>query len=94
MANVRLLVEAGADVNAANAYGMTPLALAVDSSLFEVASYLVEHGANPNTKCSGGVTVRELLDDIASDDYPFILSPEEANSLKYLREQLAAPNTK
>lgn len=90
MINVRLLVEAGADVNATNAYGMTPLALAVDSGLFEVAIYLVEHGANPNVKCTGGFSVRETLDYIVSDDYGSVLSSEDADSLKYLREQIAA----
>lgn len=43
---VRLLVEAGADVNLREQYtGMTPLEAALDREDEEMADYLIEHGA-------------------------------------------------
>jgi Ankyrin repeats (3 copies) len=45
-AKVRQLLAAGADVNAANAYGGTALAFACDKGHTEVVKVLLEHGAN------------------------------------------------
>jgi hypothetical protein len=47
---VRILLAAGADVNQHNAplAGGTALALAVENEEFEIAGYLLDHGANPN----------------------------------------------
>lgn len=88
--NVRLLVEAGADVNAATAYGMTPLGIAIDGRLFEVAAYLVRHGANPDAKGTGGYIIRETIRLIGGEDDAFALPPEDESSLAYLRETIAA----
>jgi len=43
---VNLLLRAGADLNAPDEAGRTPLFLAVQEGSYEVASYLVAHGAN------------------------------------------------
>ncbi|MEM2790511.1 MAG: ankyrin repeat domain-containing protein, partial [Thermofilaceae archaeon] len=48
----RFLVENGADVNARNIDGMTPLHLAVFRGHLEVARFLVEKGADVNAERS------------------------------------------
>jgi hypothetical protein len=54
---VKLLVEAGASVDLAEAHGgWTPLLQAADQWHAEVVRYLLEHGANPNTKTRIGKT--------------------------------------
>lgn len=50
LARVKELLDAGADVNAANKYGGTALAFACDRERAEVVKLLLERGANPNTK--------------------------------------------
>ncbi len=51
----KLLIESGADVNASNAYGDTPLYLAANTS-FELAKLLLEKGANVNGSYSNNLT--------------------------------------
>lgn len=46
---VRELLEAGIDVNAANAYGMTPLMAAAMGNHADIAGLLCEAGANPES---------------------------------------------
>jgi len=53
---VKLCVELGADVNAANDVGLTALHGAAYSGLDEVIRFLVEHGANVNAKDATGQT--------------------------------------
>jgi hypothetical protein len=48
------MVEAGADVNARNAWGATPLMMALHSGSLEVARKLLEHGAHPLIKTVSG----------------------------------------
>jgi ankyrin repeat protein len=45
---VRRLVAEGRDINAFDSLGMTPLHYAVKAEHFEVAQFLIEHGANVN----------------------------------------------
>ena len=52
---VRLLVEKGADVNARNAAGETPLMRAVRN--LDVVKYLVGQGANVNARDGKGESV-------------------------------------
>ncbi|MEM2677506.1 MAG: ankyrin repeat domain-containing protein, partial [Thermofilaceae archaeon] len=47
---VKKLVENGANVNAKDEYGSTPLYLAVLNGHLELARFLVEKGANVNAK--------------------------------------------
>lgn len=55
----KYLVDAGANVNAADSHGTTALMLAAYNSL-EMVAYLVEHGANVNARTKTGQTA--LLD--------------------------------
>jgi ankyrin repeat protein len=46
---VEALLKGGADIDLPNPDGMTPLMMAIDNAYFEVARYLLDHGANPHT---------------------------------------------
>jgi ankyrin repeat protein len=46
---VEALIKGGADVDLPNPDGMTPMMMAIDNSHYEVARYLLDHGANPHT---------------------------------------------
>ena len=56
---IRLLIAAGADVNAENALGATPLMFAVREGE-ESVQLLLEQGALPNAKTKSGVTTLEI----------------------------------
>ena len=56
---IRLLIAAGADVNAENSMGITPLMFAVRECEQSV-QLLLEHGALPNAKTKSGVTTLEF----------------------------------
>jgi len=43
------LLKGGADMDLPNPDGMTPLMMAIDNSHYDVARYLLDQGANPNT---------------------------------------------
>lgn len=57
MTTVRALVEAGAPVNQPGAGDrVTPLLIACINGQFDIASYLLDHGADPTLASVGGVT--------------------------------------
>jgi len=51
------LIQAGADVNAANRYGMTPINLAATSGSAAMIRLLLDAGVDPNSANQGGETV-------------------------------------
>jgi ankyrin repeat protein len=56
-ATVDALVESGANVNAVSpADGTTPLVIAAINGQFDLAKYLLDHGADPNLAGSSGMT--------------------------------------
>lgn len=57
----KLLVEHGADVNAADRDGETALFRAVVDSRIEIVRFLLDHGADPNIKDKRGVSPVEWL---------------------------------
>jgi ankyrin repeat protein len=52
----RILLDAGADVNAADPDGVTPTIYAIINGHYDVAGYLVDKGANPNLADKTGRT--------------------------------------
>jgi ankyrin repeat protein len=57
---VEILVEAGADVNARNEKGLSPLMLLVKNSYnYDLMKLLVKAGADLHAKCKNGKTVLE-----------------------------------
>jgi ankyrin repeat protein len=54
---VEALVESGADVNAVSpADGTTPIVIAAINGQFDLAKYLLDHGADPNLPSEAGMT--------------------------------------
>jgi ankyrin repeat protein len=53
VASARLLLQAGSDVNAADAWGVTPLVLAAHSGFGEMVTVLLEAGADPDAAGAG-----------------------------------------
>jgi ankyrin repeat protein len=71
--SVRILVEAGANVNQTSRYGWMPLLTATQNRHYRIGAYLLAHGANPNLPNNGGWTALYLATDnrnIESGDYP------------------------
>jgi ankyrin repeat protein len=56
MDGVRALAEAGADLNATDPDGTSPLNMAIINAHYDVAALLVEKGANPNVADVAGMT--------------------------------------
>jgi uncharacterized protein len=55
--NARILIKAGADLNARNSYGLTPLAEAAVLRAFDVMYVLLEAGADLRAKDNNGLSV-------------------------------------
>jgi hypothetical protein len=91
--NIRMLVEAGADVNEKDAYGMTPLGHAIDARFFDVAAYLISVGANPDDAGVGGVLIRDQIGWFGNTDDFWPILPEEKKNLDILRETLRKHDT-
>ena len=78
MENVRLLVEAGTDLEATNGNGEGPLLAAVGYNNYEIACYLLDQGADPSRKNKWGNTVADLIDlfgdrGVSEDQYDWYL---------------------
>ena len=61
LANVRLLVEAGADIEAPDGDLATPLHLAVGIKKYDIAYYLLEQGADPLLEDEWGYSVVDTI---------------------------------
>jgi ankyrin repeat protein len=53
LASARLLVSAGANVNDADAWGVSATAMAAHAGYGELVAFLLEHGADPNASAAG-----------------------------------------
>ncbi|MBV9742484.1 MAG: ankyrin repeat domain-containing protein [Acidobacteriia bacterium] len=70
---VKVLVEAGANVNQVTGYGWSPLLTATQNKHYLIGKYLLEHGADPNLANKGGWAPLYLATDnrnIEAGDYP------------------------
>ena len=76
MENVRLLVEAGADLEATNGNGDGPLSAAVLINNYEIACYLLDQGADPARKNKWGYSVADQVerygDRVPSDQVKWV----------------------
>jgi ankyrin repeat protein len=71
--SVRILLDAGADVNQVSGYGWSPLLVATQNRYYKLASFLLDRGADPNLANKGGWTPLYLATDnrnIENGDYP------------------------
>lgn len=87
---VKLLVEAGASVDIAEAQGgWTPLLQAADQRHADVVRYLLDHGANPNTKTRLGKTPLSVA--LAGSPFNYGPKGDRAATLKVLLGKNADP---
>ncbi|MDE0004434.1 MAG: ankyrin repeat domain-containing protein, partial [Rhodospirillaceae bacterium] len=73
IATVRVLLDAGADVNQVTEYGWTALLTATQNRYYQLGKYLLERGADPAIGNTGGWTPLYIATDnrnIESGDYP------------------------
>jgi len=71
--SVKILLEAGVNINQVSGYGWSPLLVATQNRYYKLGAYLLEHGADPNLANKGGWTPLYLATDnrnIESGDYP------------------------
>ena len=61
LASARLLVAAGANVNDADAWGVSATVLAEHSGYAEFAAFLLDHGADPNAAKAGFSALHEAI---------------------------------
>jgi len=87
---VRVLLDAGADINQVTGYGWSPLLVATQNRFYLLGKYLLEKGANPNLANKGGWTPLYLATDnrnIEGGDYP--VRPTDMDDLEYIKLLLA-----
>ncbi len=73
METVRILLDAGADVNQVSEYGWTALLTATQNRYYRLGMYLLERGADPAIANQGGWTPLYIATDnrnIENGDYP------------------------
>ena len=70
---VKVLLDAGVDVNQTSEFGWTALLVATHNRFYQLGAYLLEHGANPNLANGGGWNPLYIATDnrnIEAGDYP------------------------
>jgi uncharacterized protein len=88
---VKVLLEAGADVNQQSEYGWTALLVATHNRFYQLAVFLLEKGAQPNLANEGGWNPLYLATDnrnIEAGDYP--TRKPDMDHLDYIKRLLAA----
>jgi ankyrin repeat protein len=88
--SVKVLLEAGANVNQTSGYGWSPLLVATQNRYYKLGAYLMDHGADVNLTNKGGWTPLYLATDnrnIESGDYP--VRKPDMDHLEYIKLLLA-----
>ena len=83
---VKILVEAGANVNQHTNYGWTPLLTATQNKNYQIGKYLLDHGADPNIANNGGWRPLYRATDnrnIEGGDYP--VRPADMDHLEFIK---------
>jgi ankyrin repeat protein len=94
---VRALVQAGADVNARNNDGSTPLIVAAFLCRTDIVQHLLAHGADKNAKDKAGHTALESVSapfDQVKGIYDFLQAALGPMGLKLDYEQMKATRPK
>jgi ankyrin repeat protein len=96
--SIKVLVDAGADLNQPTQYGWTPLLTATQNKYYIVANYLLDRGADPNLANKGGWTPLYLATDnrnIEGGDYPVRRADmDHLAFIKKLLDKGANPNAR
>lgn len=74
---IKLLLNNGADINAVDYYGQSPLFFAIKEKNLELVKFLVENGAIVNTKEDG----------FGKTAFHYAISNQDINIIKYLIEK-------
>jgi uncharacterized protein len=88
--SVKVLLDAGADVNQAAGYGWTALLVATQNRFYRLGTFLLERGADPNLTNRGGWTPLYLATDnrnIEGGDYP--VRKSDMDHLEFIKLLLA-----
>ncbi len=91
LATVKVLLDAGANVNEMSEFGWTPLLVATQNRYYQLGAYLLRHGANPNLANEGGWNPLYIATDnrnIADGDYP--VRKPDMDHLDFIKLLLAA----
>ena len=78
LASVQLCLDKGANINAQNPNGATPIFLAAVQNRTELAKILIEHGADITIRNRGGKTPREAAAEQGFTDMLSLLAPGDA----------------
>ncbi|HUN73938.1 MAG TPA: ankyrin repeat domain-containing protein [Steroidobacteraceae bacterium] len=87
---VKILVEAGANVNQTSEFDWTPLLVATQNRFYRIGQYLLEHGANPNLANGGGwnpLYIATHNRNIERGDYP--VPKPDMDHLEFIKLLLA-----
>src|SRR4051812_18070743 len=89
--SVKILLEAGADVNQTSEYGWTALLVATQNRYYKLGAFLLQHGADPNIQNVGGWNPLYIATDnrnIERGEYP--TRKPDMDHLEYIKLLLAA----
>ena len=88
---VKVLVDAGADVNQRSEFGWTPLLVATQNRYYGIGVFLLDHGADANIANEGGWTPLYIATDnrnIEGGDYP--TRKPDMDHLEFIKRLFAA----
>jgi ankyrin repeat protein len=91
METVKVLVDAGADVNQRSEFGWTALLVATQNRCYKIGVFLLDHGADPNIANEGGWSPLYIATDnrnIEGGDYP--VRKPDMDHLDYIKRLFVA----